>query len=96
MDMEKEGKIEDENKLEQVKINQADQEIIEIYVYGKYLDVELEVKRKGINLPDNNGERYFDVYLSFHDDNGNESQILLTRDNKGCFSVPDCRYLKKK
>lgn len=87
--------MENENLLEKPIINQADQESIRIYVHGKYLDVELEVELKEKNLPDYNGERQFDVYLSFHDDSGTESQIHFVRDIEGCFSVYDCRYVKK-
>lgn len=93
--MDNEGKMKNENHLEHAIINQADKETIGIYVYGKYLDVEMEVKTREENLPNNNGEMQFDVYLSFHDDGGNESQIHFVRDNEGRFSVYDSRYVKK-
>jgi hypothetical protein len=90
-----EGEMKNENPLDQVKINQEHQEAIEIYVHGKYIDVELEVEIRDENIPDNNGERHFDVYLSFHDDSGNESQIHFVRDNEGRFSICDSRYINK-
>jgi hypothetical protein len=93
--MDNEDKMNNENPLEKPIINQADQETIGIYVHGKYLDVELEVEIREENLQNYIGKRQFDVYLSFHDDSGNESQIHFVRDNEGRFSLCDSRHLKQ-
>ncbi|MBC9909126.1 hypothetical protein [Chitinophaga varians] len=82
---------ENANAVESLEIDLSNRQKIDIYVPGKDIDLKLLVKIRDNHFIEGFGLCH-DVYLSFHDDHGNESYIHLIRDNKGRFTIYDGHY----